>query len=1003
MFRSCLSALLLCGCIFYSAFAQQPGGFTVYTVNDGLPQSTVEGIAQDRDGFLWFGTEDGLSRYDGFTFKTYRRNVKDPHSIIGDKSIRLHLDRLKQFWVITYNGLSLYNPEADNFTSLVKIEPHNVITAENNFLGEDDRFIYAGICEYGVVKIDKQSHKLSRINIPPLNHIDEPHSWYSGFVANNKLWIATNTHFVIYDMATAQTRELDLRINSLININSRQALGVTSKGVIIIDKATLATRNFNLTNNGIEPNLACSLRLSDSVALLGSLRRGIYYFNVSTGNVTKHIDDTGNERQHELSAWCFYIDHSGNTWIGTNSNGAVMIPYPYKKLRVYRSGALTNNINCVYADSAKVYAGNSGVGLNIIDKITGLTQNINVHDQLPSVINAIGAIYPVDKNRLLMLSGSSQSNGHLQPYLFDKTTRRFKLLDAAVQQVYADNFGKGNFRYLIFRDAQGRLLTNVGGCLIELKEENGRFTARLNHRFEGESMSSWFNDNEGNLWIGTYKGVYKRNGNVWSKVSLPRKTEVKTITQDDNGNMWLGTNFGIYVIDRKQRVLNYYTEQNSLRNEHLYGLLRDNDGNIWFSHNKGISRYNWQRKTFRHLNVSDGLQSDEFNAGAYFKAADGELFFGGVNGISAFYPRQVLNNPHHPRPNITRVLLFDKPYKAGMAYPYIRQLTLPYTENSLSFEFSLPEYTNPSRNQYAYIMENVDRTWIYSENNHFTRYAGLQPGHYHFKVKAANNDGVWSAPTVLDITIVPPIWRRGWFVLLEALAGIWLIALAATLIQRNTYRKKLRAYELQQKIQLERERISRDLHDNIGTQLSLINKSIREVTQPRAPITDEEKNRKLDYVQQGSKEVIDVLRETIWALNKQEVTLEEFADNLKLFIQKKLLTFTDMAMEFDEQDDNALVKIGSAEALNLFRICQEAVTNVIKYAQAPVLKIEVVANAGKYRVSIADNGTGFDTTQVDTGQHYGLQNMRHRASDIDCEISIESAIGRGTTTIITKK
>ncbi|QKJ31188.1 hypothetical protein HQ865_15965 [Mucilaginibacter mali] len=975
----------------------------MYTVNDGLPQSTVESIAQDRDGFMWFGTEDGLSRYDGFSFKTYRRNAKDPHSIIGDKSIRLHLDKLKQFWVITYNGLSLYHPETDNFISLIKIEPHNVITAENNFLGEDDSFIYAGICEYGVVKINKRDHRVSKLNISQLNHIDEPHSWYSGFVAANKLWIATNTHFVIYDMASAQTRELDIRVNSLVNINTRQALGVTSKGVVIIDKTTLDIRNVNLTNNGVEPNLACSLRLSDSVALLGSLRKGVYYFNINTGRVIQYIGDTGNERQHELSAWCFYIDRSGNTWIGTNSNGTVMMVYPYKKLRVYRSGALTNNINCVYADSDKVYAGNSGVGLNVFDKKTGLAQNINVHDQLPSVINAVGAIYPIDKNRLLMLSGSSRSNGHVQPYLFDKTTRRFKLLDEAVQQVYADNFGKGNFRYLIFRDAQGKLMTNVGGSLIELKEESSNFTARLNHRFEGESMSSWFNDNEGNLWIGTYKGVYRRVGDVWNKVNLPRKTEVKTITQDNSGNMWLGTNFGIYVMDRKQQVLSYYTEQNGLRNEHLYGMLKDNDGNIWFSHNKGISRYDHQKKLFRHLNVSDGLQSDEFNAGAYFKAPDGELLFGGVNGISAFYPRQVLNNPHNPQPNITRVLLFDKPYQTDTASPYIRKLTLPYTANSLSFEFSLPEYTDPQRNQYAYIMENMDRAWIYSGNNRFTRYAGLQPGHYYFKVKAANNDGVWGAPAVLDITIIPPVWRRGWFVLLEALAGVSLIALAASLIQRNTYRKKLRAYELQQKIQLERERISRDLHDNIGTQLSLINKSIREITQARAPITDEEKNRKLDYVHQGSKEVIDVLRETIWALNKHEVTLEEFADNLKMFIQKKLKYFPGMDMEFTEKEDNAQVQLSSTGALNLFRICQEAVTNSIKYAQASLIKINVTGNDDKYQISISDDGIGFDPAQIDADQHYGLQNMEHRASEIGCSLEMSSVPGKGTMIIITKK
>ena len=407
-------------------------------------------------------------------------------------------------------------------------------------------------------------------------------------------------------------------------------------------------------------------------------------------------------------------------------------------------------------------------------------------------------------------------------------------------------------------------------------------------------------------------------------------------------------------------------------------------------------------KEFRHYYKEDGLQSSEFNSNAYFKAADGTLFFGGLNGINAFDPREIHDNPNVPPVKITSIKLFDEPLKTDTAYWNIHSLTLPYMQNSLSFEFAAPEFTNAGNNQYAYTMDGVDNAWIKSGDKRFARYPALPPGQYTFRVKASNSDGVWQqVPTEIQITILPPFWQRLWFRIAIALLLIAGIAGVIYSLQKQKHQRQIRSLELQQKIQLERERISRDLHDNVGTQLSLISNNIEWVAHPLKTITEEEKAEKLQFVNETARDIIATLRETIWALNKHEIPLEEFSDKLKSFVQKQLVMYPEIELNFIERIEQSII-LGPSEALNLFRICQEAIANALKYANAAVIDIEIVSGEGKYKVSITDNGRGFDITAVSPAVQNGLENMKHRAQDIDSRLDIQTN-SSGTKITVTKK
>jgi signal transduction histidine kinase/ligand-binding sensor domain-containing protein len=1001
-----LAAFLFFQLISLNAAAQQNILFTSYTVADGLSQSTINDIAQDRNGFLWIGTDNGLCRFDGYNFKTYKTDPTNANAINGEKHFHFYVDKDKRLWITSFSGLSIYSPEQDNFTNLVTYVPNDLIASKNHIFGEDKHYVWVGLNHYGIVRVDKITLKTTVINIPNSDDKTEHNSWYDGFLENGKLWIVAQRNFIIYNTITGSCQKTNIPVLGLVNVNDTIAAGFNESNAILIDKHTLKYKLVALTDKGVAPAVNSMYLAAKNELMFFSATKGVIYLDPVKAAVTANIAATGEGALSKtIIASCGFRDLSGNTWIGTAGDGLLKLTYPFKNFKLYR--AADNKLNAIYsiyADSATIYASCGNAGLSIYSKKDGFIKNITINKNQSSIVNR-GFIAPTfSAGKLLMIADNKSVGMPNMPFTYNKLTGQITALNNGVQDFYTRYWGQGIFRHFIVKNSDGSVLTNVGQYLAALKDDGkGGFTADTLRYFSADPISC-FQDAKGRVWVGTFKGVYVFSNNTWTAVKLPGAIEIKTINEDNDGNIWLGSPVGIYMLNNKLQLSKIWNENNTLINQHLYGILRDNAGNMWFSHNKGLSEYKWKEKIFKHFSVDDGLQSAEFNGGAYFKAADGELFFGGINGITAFYPEQVNENLYAPAVQITGIQLFDNPYKTSTSYWNVRSITLPYTDNSLSFDLTLPEYTNPSKNTYAYRMDGIDKNWINSGNKRFARYAGLRPGHYFFKARAANNDGVWGKPSVITIEIVPPVWQRTWFIIMEILTGGAIIAISVLGIQKAIYRKKIRAFEMLQKIQSERERISRDLHDNIGTQLSLINKSIKDVTHPLSEMTIEEKNKRLDNAQLSSVEVIDTLRETIWALNVHEISLEGIADRLKGFIHKNSAACPTLETEFiEDEEQNQYFMLSPAEALNLYRICQEAITNTLKYANASALKISILVWNGKYKISIADDGVGFIPRHVDKGRHYGLENMKFRANEIACHLQIEADPGNGTVINIIKK
>jgi signal transduction histidine kinase len=686
--------------------------------------------------------------------------------------------------------------------------------------------------------------------------------------------------------------------------------------------------------------------------------------------------------------------------VGTNGDGLKKIVASNKKFKLYSSFNDSSNIaKSIYADKRSIYVGYFNNGLDIFDREKGFTRNSSMIHVPGVALNHVFALASID-SQLLMLN----LVGDQFLYTYATASGKITPLSQLLRQILPGFEKKPNINPFLVRQ-DNVIYAVLYDCLMSFDVSTPAEIKPLSvYEFSGEPLTCCFKDKRGVLWIGSQNGLFYVEGGVkHDKNILKELVQVKTINQDNAGNTWVGTVKGIYVLDRSKKQVASYNEKNGLASQFIYGLLKDTDGDIWFSHNKGLSRYQFASRSFRHYTREDGLQSNEFNTGAYYKSADGALFFGGLNGTNGFYPREIKDNPNIPSTRIISIKLFDTLLKTDTAYWCKQVITLPYNQNSLSFDFVATEFTNPKRNKYTYMMQGIDQRWIEASDKHFARYPALSPGNYIFKVKASNNDGVWQKePTEVRIIIVPPFWQTLWFRMLLVLLSIGTITGAIIMVQRFRDRKRRRTEELERKIRDERERISRDLHDSVGTQLSLISNNIEWIAYPLKEFTEAERAEKLKYLNLKSREVIATLRESIWALNKEAITIEEFSDKLKAFIQKQLLLYPHITLHYKERIDERLV-LGPNEALNLFRICQEGISNSLKYAEASVLQVTIEAEDKYYTIIIADDGKGFETGNSDSLHGHGLGNMNHRAAEINSKLEILSEPGKGTRFIISKK
>lgn len=985
-----------------------------YGVDQGLPQSSVWDIIQDDYGFLWVSTADGLCRFDGYSFTTYRNNQDDSLSIGGNSQHLMAIDKEGDLWMTHEQGFDRYYSTKGTFQNLFHYESR--INVFNKTIGEDKAGnIWVWIGGEGLLKYDKDNGKLLKKYSFQGEEAWRNYEYSRSALLDDrgKIWITqsglstqSSYSLVTFDPKTELLSTLPLasEIYTLCALNDSVMLVGTPHSILRYNTITntFTEIRFNFKDVKVDGYSSTEiLQVSEKEFWVGTTK-GIFIYDDQMRKFTHHYTSLSGGKKDLLFVQTLYKDHSGNIWIGTNGDGLKKYAPREQPFNHYKSNSNKGDIvKSIYADGKDlVLVGYYDNGFDIFSKRNGFVKKVRV-GQSSTIFpgDMVYAMMGLDETKILMsIAGKAPAFG-----IYNSTDENFTNI---TNQVYA-KIGlrpNANVYPVAIKTPQNNILFNYADALLEVKlDNNHQPDIQLINRFDNEVINTVFEDGEGTRWVGTLNGYYVSHANNpgWEKGNPTLSKQVKTIAEDAEGNMWFGTVNGLYVLNKAGFILKTYSMGEGLVNDFIYGILRDNQGDMWFSHNKGITRYDHQQKTFRHFSVEDGLQSNEFNTGAYFKSPTGELFFGGINGTNSFFPDDIQDNQQLPMVQITRVELNDELLKTDTVIWAKEKLVFDYTQNTVSFEFAGMEFTEPRKNQYAYRMDGIDKDWIRSGSKRFARYANMPPGEYIFEVKASNNDGVWNEkPANVRIVIVPPYWQTTWFRLILFVLAIAMVSSIAWLISRQRYLRKLRIFEMKQTIQHDRDRISRELHDNVGSQLSLISSNLDWVSNPVTPLNELEKSKRLEEVSRISKDVITHLRETIWALKKSEISFSDLTDKLKLIAQQQVSILPSIDLNFRDRGVDSL-QLKPDEALNLLRVCQEAIHNAIKHSGLKKLDISWHCRNGNYEVSIKDDGRGFNQVS-NSSEHYGLENMKQRAAEIEAAIAINTEVGSGTTITISK-
>lgn len=1009
--------------------------FEHFTIEDGLSHSKVNSIFQDDRGFLWFGTNDGLNKFDGYEFTMYRWKPNDPKGLSAQLVRVVFQDRKGNLWVGTEGGgVNLFNRDTESFrhftqdsTSEIRIAGQDV----NSICEDHHGNLWLGTSN-GLEFLDPQNKKTfnyfpeSLLNAHPRARIvnivyeDKKNNLWVGTL-NSGLWLfdRDKKSFTCFEHDRRDPQSLGDNDVRSIHEDSRGNLwiGTTFGGLNLFDRENKTFRQFLLEKNdaegatirailddGLRPaslkGYGSGLRPATNEYGNGAgagasniwvgNRTGLYHFNTKTFRFAHYQHDPNNPYSlSHNSIQCIYKDAKGDLWMGTR-DGLNFINADKSNFVHYQAKAgdrkfLNNKV--VYAlleDSQNnLWFGTEEGGLNYLNRKTGLFSYYRHEANNPASISVNNIKSLLEDRDGNLWIGTFQGGLNF----FDKNAKRFFHYQNQPNNP-ASLAGNGVMSLLQDRDGDLWVGTLENGVDI-FDKKNGRFI----HFFDEKDLpgyrmiSTLMQDSHGKIWIGSNRGrlgCWDKKKKQFKHYQLPINNiitiETRPIFEDETGNLWIGsTGGGLYYFDRKAESFKALTIQEGLPSNVIYGILQDKEKNLWISTTNGLAKivlspatggvnstqgFNPQNRKVKIYYKENGLQSDQFCYNAYMKTRDGEMFFGGINGVTAFYPESIRENSYVPPVVITGLKVFNKTVEIGAPDGLLKksitdtkEITLSHRQSVFSFDFAALNYAASAQNQYAYMMEGFEKEWNWVGNRRFATYTNLNPGAYTFRVKAANNDGAWNEEgSSIRVTITPPFWESWWF---KALVIALLLLLAKHFYNFQVQKRNvLEATSLANLSQLKLLRYQMNPHFLFNA-----HNSIRSMI-----LIDKER------AWQMITELSEFLRYTLLNLNKVEASLDDEINAVNNYLHIEKIRYMD-SLEVSFHIDEAARKC-SVPAF----ILQPVVENAIKYgmqASPMPLKVAVSVMMNDRSLSIDVSNTG---ELLKEGSHNGKIEEVHGTS-----------------------
>ena len=762
--------------------------FLHLTPNQGLSQGYIACIFQDSRGFMWFGTKDGLNRYDGYEFKVYKYNRDDSCSIQNNYVTDLIEDKSGNLWIGTIHGVYHFDIFMECFKPIAYL-PNPMSNKVFRVFMDHQGILWIGYDKGILRRYDPNIQKSEVFNY------DSHTALYPMFEDTARDYLYLCNHFGFHKTQKIFTKAPQQQISSYDSMfpylhkdyknNDILYRPTTNKGLEVIN---LCTGELEIFQDSIPQQVQQKFtKPQDVLQYFGILTQddqgiiwkgneyGLIAFDPKQKRFVRNVPIVGTSN----SIISLYIDQSGIIWIGTSGNGVYAFAPWANAIETYQQGENDPNslsfssIRTIYEDGAENLwiGGYKGLDMFTPDKKI-FAHFINYQEHIISAYDIVEDPKRPEEILWVTADGLGLLQLHKKTQKFTRVSKPdyynpFYIFDLLVEP--------NNIIYL--GNTQGLAKFNTETQEFKLYQHSPNNSKSI---YPG-SVKAIYRDRKGMLWVGLESGgiaCFEEETETFtafmhrlSQTNSLGYNDINSFYEDTQGNFWVATNGGgVDLFDRKKGVFKHYTTKDGLPNNVVYGILEDEKGNLWMSTNLGISMFDPVHKTFTNYDRNDGLQGNEFNRNAFYKDKDGKMYFGGVNGVSAFYPEEMKKNMYQPPVVITKFKKFNEEIPLHQLLSPTGVLELSYKDAVISFDFAALSFYNHHKNQYAYKLEGLHEDWINLGNRHTITLTNLSAKNYTLRIKASNNHGVWNEEgVVLPIRVIPPFWATTWF---QALLGV---------------------------------------------------------------------------------------------------------------------------------------------------------------------------------------------------------------------------------------